>query len=172
MCSGSVGLRDFRPWCIDEPLLFCIDLCASGGGGGDGVSGMRALTCRVVFSPVLRCESGITLVSGFRPLPRAGLPIPRSRSQEGTGWSGSRSETLCLLFGLYALEGLGLFGRGLPSLSLLRFIFAGSNRRADVGGTESRIPGIDEACMIRIIAVVGNKLPRISLWVTSNSWSS
>ena len=132
---------------------------------------MHVLTCRVVFSllvDVLRCESGTTLLSGLRPFARAGLLV--SSSREGTGWSGSRSESLCLLLGLYVFEGLGSFGRALPSLCLLRFIeFVGSNRRADEGGTESRIPGPEEACMIRTIAVVVNKLPKTSLCVMSNS---
>jgi len=77
--------------------------------------------------------------SGTRPTRR-----PDSLSREGRGSSGSSSDTLCLLLGFHVPDGEIPFGRALPSLSLFR-VMLGSNRRAEVGGTESRTPGFAEA---------------------------
>jgi len=122
------------------------ECCTSGGGDGEAVFGIRGRFC-LTSREGLNClrldpssyESGMTLTSGARPFLRSG-----SFSRDGRGSSGSSSDTLCLLLGFQALDGDVPLGRTLPSLSLLRVMF-GSNRRADVGGTESRMLGFAAA---------------------------
>lgn len=48
----------------------------------------------------------------------------------------------------------------------------GSNRRAEVGGTESRMLGKADACMIRMVFMETNKSWMTSVCVISNPWSS
>jgi len=99
------------------------------------------------------CEPEVGLGLGLRPFV--------SISREGRGSSGSRPRTRCLLFGLESPASEQPFDRLISSLSRLRDVL-GSNRRAEVGGTESRIFGCFDAWTTLIVDRFTNRLPRSS----------